>query len=98
MLSTYRVRHAESTHICRRASDVAMGALAYFTARAERACPSAGMPPLQLRQAVGAGALEDLLLWLSAYRYVIDVRRCRVNVLLVQAQRKGSWNCALSLL
>ena len=46
-----------------------MGALAHFTMRAERACPSTGAPPALLRQAVGASALEDLLLWLSAYRY-----------------------------
>ena len=53
----------------RRASDVAMGALAHYTAHAQRACPSSAGAPLPLqRQAVGASALEDLLLWLSAYR------------------------------
>lgn len=52
----------------RRASDVAMQALAHYLQRAQQAWSEVGMEPAAARKLACSSALEDLLLYLSTYR------------------------------
>jgi hypothetical protein len=65
----------------RRLSDMATRALAHFAARAERAAAAGGgaggLAPTGGARAAAAVALEDLLLWLAAYRRGLAAPRLR---------------------